>query len=584
MTLRSAAATLLEGIRDPGLIGLELRGDPLNNPAVPLSAAGFLTWATSGEPTASGEQVTLSTALQQITVYACARVISESLSSLPARIWERVGKARREASDLPVGYLVGVEPNPEMSAVTFWDALTGALALTGNCYAEIQRDKGGRPVALWPLHPQITTPKRDSKGNLYYETSSGMPSGRKRVIDPDNMFHVPLFCFDGLKGLSPIGLARQGIGLARASEKFGARFFGNGAKPGGVLSLVSGGDPDDPQMKNVKTTWERTQGGENQGRTAVLPGDWKYTPIGISPEDSQFLETRQFQRSEIAAMMRVPPHKVGDQTQQSKANYEQAELSFVTDTLRPYLARYEAEAARKLFPALGRNAGKFFLEFDVSERLRGDFKTMMDGFAIGKQWGFYSTNVVLEKLGENPIGPEGDVYLVPVNMQNAERLLDTDSIQDQPIPNENDSDTASPALANSAPAAGEDDEEHILQRYSLAYMRMFHDSFGRLWARDKRDLRTISSIFDPLFLSIADHCMEELRASFGEFVSAESALKHARSAIEGMARRAMHWTQADDSAAIEKSEFLRAVRSIYINLSRDAAAAKAEAMLRGGKA
>jgi HK97 family phage portal protein len=562
MGLKSALSQFTRSLRDPELTKLELRSDPLNNPSIPLSSAGFLAWALAGEPTASGEQVTVATALQQITVYACVRVLAESVASLPMKVYERLDRGKSEAFDHPLAYLLSTAPNDEMTAVTFWESIVGSLALEGNGYAEIQRDAGGRVMALWPLNPQKTTPKRNAAGTLVYETTDGMTSDKTRVISSANMLHVPLFSFDGLKGISPIQMARQGIGLARASEKYGARFFGNGSRPGGVLSTPS--DLTDEELAAVKETWLQTQSGDKQGSTAVLPGDWKYAPLGLSPEDSQFLQTRQFQRTEIAALFRVPPHMVGDTARLSNNNHEQQGLSFVTDTLRPYLCRIEAEVARKLLPTAGRNSGKYFIRFDVSERLRGDFKTTMDGYAVGKQWGFLSTNDVREDLDMNPIGPEGDIYWAPVNMQNSEWLLETESIQDQPI--------GADPNAPTDPVKPTEPEKKSLGRYTRSFISVYRDAFGRLSIRNKRDYETISTLFKPVLRSIANVAIEDSQAS-------ELPADHIiDDVLRAMEKRATKWpaTIAEtDLEAVVQSEFIKTVRSIHINLAKEIAAAKA---------
>ncbi|MGC2656931.1 MAG: phage portal protein [Bryobacteraceae bacterium] len=408
----------------------ELRSsDPLNNPAIPLSSAGFLAWLANGEPTAAGEIVNETTALQQNSVYSCVRVIAGDCASLPCRLFQITGSGRKQETEHDLAQLLRYEPNAEMTAFTFWESIVGSLALTGNGYAEIQRQPyTAKVLGLWPLHPRLTTPKRVND-ELVYETTDGEMNGRVRTIKSADMLHIPLFSFSGLYGFSPIALARQGIGLARAAERFGGRFFGNGARPSGVLSNQTEMDPK--QIRDMKDTWKQMVGGENNGGIAVLPGNWTYQQIGISPEDSQFLQTRNYQRTEIAALMGVPPHRIGDTSRMSNNNAEQQNLGYVIDTLRVYLSRIEQEIKRKLLPRTERDTGLVVAEFDVSERLRGDFKTTMEGFAVGKQWGFFSTNYIRRKLGENPIGQLGDVYCVPLNMKNADLLLTTDLDQAQ---------------------------------------------------------------------------------------------------------------------------------------------------------
>lgn len=582
MSLRKAFSRAVDELRDPELTSLELRATSLDNPTVPLSAAGFLAWASGAEPTASGEQINLNTALQEMTVYSCVRVLSEAVASLPLYIFELLKDGRRQAADHPLAYLLRWQPNDEMTAFTFFESLVGAMALQGNAYAEIQRDAGNRPVAFWPLHPQLTEPKRATNGDLVYETTDGMMDGKRRIIVAADMLHIPLFSFNGLKGFSPIQMARQGIGLAKAAEKFGARFFGNGGKPGGILAR-KGGTMNPTEKQSMRETWEQTQGGENQGRTAVLSGEWTYTPIGIPMEDSQFLQTRQFQRAEIAAMFRVPPHYVGDTSRLSGNNAEQQNLQFVTDTLRPYLCRIEAEFLRKLMPQLGRNAGRYALEFDVSERLRGDFKTTMDGYATGKQWGFFNTNMVLTDLGRNPIGPVGDIFWAPVNMQNAEWMLETESIQDQPPPGagaplpaiagDEDDENDQPATVTPPP---NQEEKQLLGRFVRGYIPVFSDAFQRLLKRNRRDYEAITALLGPIFRSIADASMEHC----GSTAPAPPAI--VEEVCKASAHRAVRWAiQLDGLQAGElaRVEFLRSLRSIHVNVSRECAAKKALAQL-----
>ena len=565
----------------------ELRssGDPLGNPAIPLSSSGFWAWAIGGEPTASGESVSISTALQQATVYACVRVLSESVASLPVKVYELIDKGRKESTNHDLAQLLGVSPNPEMTAFTFWESMVGALALTGNCYAEIQRDASQTAVALWPLHPQLTEPKRTARtadgkggGDLVYETTDGMDgTGKSRTIASANMIHVPLFSFDGVKGLSPISLARQGIGLARAAEKQGARFFGNGARPSGVLSTITEFETDDPALQAARDSWNRTQGGDKQGSTAVLPGDWKYTPISISNKDSQFLEIRQYQRTEIAALFRVPPHMVGDTSKMSNANAEQQALMYVVDTLRPYLGRIEGEVARKLLPTNGRNAGKFQVEFDISERLRGDITSQSAGFTAGRQGGWFSVNDIRRKLGENPIGEVGDAYIVAVNYQNAERLLDTESLQDQPLAlTAGDPTEPVDPATDPAPTA---EERSVLAKYTSAYLLVYRDAFGRLIKRDKRDFEAITALFSPVLRSIAGAAQDAAMTKNGLSVMPSGGIdKHVEAVCRSMAKRCADGVVdiPADEDSLAGSEFSKAVRSLVINAARDAAAFAAE--------
>ena len=227
-------------------------------------------------------------------------------------------------------------------------------------------------------------------------------------------------------------MLRQTLGLAISQQKFSARLLKNNAVPALALTTSQKVKPEDKQK--MRLDWEQQQLGGNQRRIAILDRDMKVETLGLSAEDSELLASRSFSRCEIAAAFRVPASMVGDMTRLSNSNHEQQSLDFVQSSLIPVLKRIEIEFRRKLLPPspIGQ-PNKSFIQFDVRERLRGDFESMMTGYATGKQWGFYSTNDVRKELGENPIGPVGDVYWTPVNMQNSELLLDTESIQDQPI-------------------------------------------------------------------------------------------------------------------------------------------------------
>lgn len=525
----------------------EKRGNPLNNPAVPLSMAGFLAWAFGGEPTASGELINVQSSMQQATVYACVRVLADAVASLPARCYRITTSGKQEEAQHPIAPLLAISPNDEMTAYSFWETMVGCLHLTGNCYAQIQRSKQGRPIGLWPLNPQCTAARRDNKQNLYYETSDGEINGRTRQIAAKDVLHVPLFSFDGITGLSPIALQRQGIGLARAAEKYGSKWFGNGARPGGILTN-KGAALTPEQNKLWRDSWNESQGGQNQGRTAVLTGDWSYQSIGISPEDSQFLETRMFQRTEIAAIFKVPPSMVGDTSRMSNKNAEQMNLTFVIDTLRPILMRFEQESKRKLFP----DEDDLAVEFDVSERLRGDFKTTMDALGVGKQWGILNTNDCLRMMRLNCIGAVGDVYWSPVNMQNSERLLDTESIQDQPVG----------AVPKQLPAPKE--KKSLLAQFELQYALLFRDAIGRLIHREKRATVDVEQIMRPVLEAMAAQLVQESGLETEQYVAA---------ALKSLASRAQDFSDRDVDGV---REFRKALRTIYINVQRDKAAKIAE--------
>ena len=279
--------------------------------------------------TTSGKAVTERSAMQMTAVYSCVRILSEAVAGLPLHLYKYTdsgGKAM--ALDHPLYRLLHDEPNPEMSSFVFRETLMTHLLLWGNAYAQIIRNGKGEVVALYPLMPNRMEVNRDKNGKLYYlysTQSDDAPTmkGSTVYLDPAEVLHIPGLGFDGLVGYSPIAMAKNAIGMAIACEEYGAKFFANGAAPGGVLEHP--GTIKDPQR--VRESWQSTFGGSgNANKIAVLEEGMKYTPIGISPEQAQFLETRKFQINEIARIFRVPPHMVGDLEKSSFSNNDIREL------------------------------------------------------------------------------------------------------------------------------------------------------------------------------------------------------------------------------------------------------------------
>jgi HK97 family phage portal protein len=535
-----------------------------------LSPTAIFQWLHSGESTAAGEIVNESNAMKITTVYGSVRVIAESIASLPLKLMERTANGHQEATDQNLHYLLSVEANPEMTAYTWVETLTGSAALTGNGFSEVERNANtGQIVALWPLHPMRTVAKRDPSTHLiYYETSDGMPLNQTRKIREEDMIHLKLMSLDGLSGISPVDMCRQTLGLAMAMEKSGARHFGNGSQPGGIMTNKNKLDPK--AQVEIRDSWNAQQGGVNQGKTAFLFGsEWQWTQLGISNENSQFIQSRAFTRADIAmGIFRVPPHMVGSETKMPGSGAEQMALQFVTFCIQPWLSRFEQELVRKLCPVQGRMANKFFVQFSVDALLRCDFKTTMDGYSAGRIGGWYTGNQIRIKLGENPADPSTgmDEYLVPVNYQSSKRLVDTESIQDQPV----DADPVAPTAA----------EKNMVDQFTRAYITIFGDSFKRLSTRKTRDLPAIKALFSPVLISIADASSNRGGLPLPGGDPAMSGVVD--DACKSMAKRAAKWPEvipADQMISLANQEFIRAVRSIHISVSRNTAAAKAVAQL-----
>jgi HK97 family phage portal protein len=362
-----------------------------------------------GSSTDSGVSVTPDTALTYSAVYAAVRCIAESVSSLPLNYYERLpggGKAHAKAN--PLHTLLHDEPNPEMSSLQWREASMAHLLLHGNSYSEIVRDLEGNVVELWPIDPTMVTPRRTDSGELYYELNRG-----KSFITAGNMLHIPGLSFDGISGISVIGLARQSIGLSMAIESFGAGYFGRGARPGGVLTFPGQLSPEARQ--NLRRSFEELHaGGANSHRVALLEAGLKWEAIGVPPDDSQFLQSREFQIIEIARWFNLPPNKLKDLSKTSYNSLEQMEISFVVDTLRPWLVRWEQQLNRKIIRP--KDKGTFFFEFNVDGKLRGEIAARYQSYSVARNWGWLSVNEIREKENMNPI-EGGDVYMQPMNMQ-----------------------------------------------------------------------------------------------------------------------------------------------------------------------
>ena len=367
----------------------------------------------------SGKCVNERSAMQMTAVYSCVRILAEAVAGLPLHLYRyKEDGSKEKALTHPLYLLLHDEPNPEMSSFVFRETLMTHLLLWGNAYAQIIRNGRGEVIALYPLMPDRMAVDREVNGQLYYEyttSADDAPTVKGSIVrlKPSEVLHIPGLGFDGLVGYSPIAMAKNAIGLAIATEEYGSKFFANGAQPSGVLEHP--GTIKDPQR--VRDSWMSQFGGSaNSNKIAVLEEGLKYTPIAISPEQAQFLETRKFQINEIARIFRVPPHMVGDLEKSSFSNIEQQSLEFVKYTLEPWLVRWEQSIQRTLFSAEEKKT--YFVRFNVEGLLRGDYASRMNGYAVGRQNGWMSANDIreLENLDRIPAEEGGDLYLINGNM------------------------------------------------------------------------------------------------------------------------------------------------------------------------
>ena len=385
----------------------------------------------------SGKPVNERTAMQMTAVYSCVRILAEAIAGLPLHIYKYNSNGGKEkAVDHPLYFLLHDEPNPEMSSFVFRETLMTHLLLWGNAYAQIIRNGKGEVIALYPLMPNRMSVDRDSDGKIYYtytrvQEDAPTMEGNIFVLSPEDVLHIPGLGFDGLVGYSPIAMAKNAIGMSIACEEYGAKFFANGAAPSGVLEHP--GTIKDPSR--VRESWTQTFGGSsNAHKVAVLEEGMKYTPISISPEQAQFLETRKFQINEIARIFRVPPHMVGDLEKSSFSNIEQQSLEFVKYTLDPWVVRWEQSLSRALFTVDEKK--QYFCKFNVDGLLRGDYQSRMNGYATARQNGWMSANDIRELENLDRISPEegGDLYLINGNMlplKNAGAFANTDEMKEE---------------------------------------------------------------------------------------------------------------------------------------------------------
>ena len=361
-------------------------------------------WPFLWGQTTAGRTVNDRTAMQVTAVYACVRILAEAIAGLPLNVYQyRPDGSKEKVYSHPLYRILHDEPNPEMTSFIFRETMMSHLLLHGNAYAQIIRNGRGEVVSLYPLMPDRMDVSRDKGGRLYYTYTRNYdePGGKQKyeqvVLRKEDVLHIPGLGFDGLIGYSPIAMAKNAIGMAIATEEYGASFFANGATPGGILEhpgIVK--DPD-----RLRQSWQAQFSGKNSHSVAVLEEGMTFKQMSIPPNEAQFLETRKFQINEIARIFRVPPHMVGDLEKSSFSNIEQQSLDFVMYTLNPWIVRWEQAMQQALL--LPAEKGRLSFRFNVDGLLRGDYQSRMNGYAVARQNGWMSANDIRELENMNPI-------------------------------------------------------------------------------------------------------------------------------------------------------------------------------------
>jgi HK97 family phage portal protein len=356
----------------------------------------YLAWAFGGGASASGIVVNPQTAMQSAAVYSCIQVLAQSIGMLPLNVYEG-DEEKTMAKTHPLWTILHDQPNDFQTSVEFWEQMILSLCLRGNGYAIINRGSSGRIVELIPLHPDAVRVEMAPDGyTLQYQMT--MADSTFKTMYVGDVLHIRGLTVNGWLGISPIAYARESIGLALATEKFGSQLFRNGAKMGGILEHPN--KLGEEAYKRVKESFDAASSGENAHRTAILEEGMKFTKISMNADDAQFLETRKYQRAEIAAIFRVPLHMIGDLERATFSNIEQQSLEFVTFTLMPWLVRIEKAIKRDLL--LPAERSKLSVKFNVSGLLRGDATARSNYYKAGILDGWLTRNEA--RMMESQVG------------------------------------------------------------------------------------------------------------------------------------------------------------------------------------
>lgn len=368
----------------------------------PATGAGFFG------PTVTGLQVTEASAMNYAAVWACVKIISETIAVLPWRVIQANGQFREPLNDHPLAELLSVAANGEVDAMTWRESAARDALLWGNHYSEIEYNNRGDAIAFWRLNPEYVTATRGDDGKIIYEVRE---AGNVVKLPPDRVLHVKGPSADGLTGLSTVRYARESIGLGLAVERFGSAFFGNGAQLSGIIQNKTGGLSEEA-VKNLLQSFNRRHGGVNNAhKVGYLDGDMEFKTIGVPPEDAQFLQSRKFNILDVCRWFRVPPHKLAELERSTHSNIEHQNIEFVTDAILPWVRRFESAVNFKL---LRGNSG-VSTKLTVNGLLRGDSNARAAYYNQLFQMGVLSPNQIAA-LEDLPPVPDGDAHYVQLNM------------------------------------------------------------------------------------------------------------------------------------------------------------------------
>lgn len=381
----------------------------------------LIDWLGGGSASKAGSTVNEQTAMQIVAVFACVRLKSETIASLPLGYFKNVKSGKQKADNTSLYGVIHDIANPEMTSFEFRRMMAVNELLAGEAFAEIVRDLTTLEVTeLWPIPNNYVT--------IYYYTNTSrtafyriaLPGGGTKDLYPEQMWHWKGMSREPTRRYKPIQLAREAMGLALATEEFGERFFSNGSNVGGIVEYDKTlTDTGFARFKNdIRDTYE---GLGKSNRLMFLEQGAKFHQVSVAPEQAQFLDTRKFQVIEVCRFFNIPPHMIQDLEGATFSNIEHQSISFVVYSMRPWLVCLEQSAKKDLL--LPGEQKKFFFKFNVDGLLRGDFKTRMDGYALGIQNGIFSPNQVLE-LEDMETFEGGDIRMVNGNMLPVHMLED----------------------------------------------------------------------------------------------------------------------------------------------------------------
>jgi len=365
---------------------------------------------------AAGKSVNEDTAFTVSAFWCCVRVIAETIAQMPWRVHERTAAGQTIAEYHPADRLLNRAPNAEQDAAAWRELMVRWVLTWGNAYCEIVRDGSYRPVELWPLEPWRVTPRRRA-GVLWYEVAE--TTGGTTMLPAADMLHFRGLG-DDLVGWSVLQYAARSLGLSMAQEDSMASQMENGAKLSGLLRPPGNGSYTAEKTKQIVDAWrEQNVGSKNHGKIYLINQGIEFTPLSMPNTDAQLLESRQFSVIDICRFMRVPPHKVFDLTRATFSNITHQSLEFQVDTIGPWVVKLEQQANRKLISAAWMN--RYFSKINTNAILRMDPDTRANWYTRLRDLGAINPNEIRALEDMDSLGPDGDVFLVPVNMQTLER-------------------------------------------------------------------------------------------------------------------------------------------------------------------